>query len=236
MLATFDSSLRIWPEREGDQVWVRFQNLTSGRAGREQGDLYTLMLLMNLVRRIAGPAWTPSEIHLQMRGNRELADMAALSAVRLRFEQPACGIALPGALLSRPFPAPANGHAAPHASARDGLEASAPALDLSGSLGQLLRVQIREGRTGIQRIAEAAGIHEHTLKRRLKEQGLQYSRLLEKTRFALAIELLEDPGLKVIDIAHELGYGNSANFTRAFQRWTGVAPREFRRRPYAGKP
>jgi hypothetical protein len=89
MMATFDSSIRVWRERQGDQVWVRFQNLTSGRSGREQGDLYTLMLLMNLVRRVAGPAWTPSEIHLQMRGNRELADMAALSATRLRFEQPA---------------------------------------------------------------------------------------------------------------------------------------------------
>jgi hypothetical protein len=41
--------------------------------------------------------------------------------------------------------------------------------------------------------------------------------------------LLADRTLRVIDVSTELGYGDSANFTRAFRRWTGVSPQVFRR-------
>jgi AraC-like DNA-binding protein len=41
--------------------------------------------------------------------------------------------------------------------------------------------------------------------------------------------MLADPRVKVIDVSNELGYSDSANFTRAFRRWSGVAPQLFRR-------
>lgn len=235
-VAAFDASVRIWRERRGDRVWVRLEIMAPASAGLDQALLYGLRLLVNLVQRAAGPAWTPDGVHLPMRDNRELAELEGLFGAPLRFGRPACAVVLPAALLSRPLPALANARAGSDSGAREALQATAPALDLAGSLEQLLRLQILEGRPDIQCVAEAAGLQVRTLQRRLKARGLQYSRLLEKTRFALAIELLEDPGFKVIDIAHELGYGNPANFTRAFQRWTGVAPREFRQRHCTENP
>jgi AraC-like DNA-binding protein len=40
---------------------------------------------------------------------------------------------------------------------------------------------------------------------------------------------LEDPDIQLNDLAFELGYTKPANFTRAFKRWVGVSPSEFRR-------
>jgi AraC-like DNA-binding protein len=77
--------------------------------------------------------------------------------------------------------------------------------------------------------AEVAGTSERSFQRRLAEVGLGFGRLVEEARFEAARRMLRDPGVKIIQISTQLGYHDSANFTRAFRRWTGVAPQVFRR-------
>ncbi|WP_416361024.1 MULTISPECIES: helix-turn-helix domain-containing protein [unclassified Microcystis] len=43
----------------------------------------------------------------------------------------------------------------------------------------------------------------------------------------------QEPLIKLIDIARELGYSDPAHFTRAFKCWTGLSPRDFRRQKLA---
>ena len=47
-------------------------------------------------------------------------------------------------------------------------------------------------------------------------------------RFELALVLMRDPAIPLTEVALELGYSDSANFTRAFRRWTGLPPRRYR--------
>jgi len=68
-----------------------------------------------------------------------------------------------------------------------------------------------------------------TFQRRLEQEGLTYQRLVDQVRFQAAAELLGNRSVKMIEIALELGYSDAAHFTRAFRRWTGVEPSEFRR-------
>jgi AraC-like DNA-binding protein len=68
-----------------------------------------------------------------------------------------------------------------------------------------------------------------TLQRRLAKEGLTYSQLITRIRYNRAVQLLQDSSLKIIEISEELGYEDHAHFTRAFKRWTGLSPREFRR-------
>jgi AraC-like DNA-binding protein len=42
--------------------------------------------------------------------------------------------------------------------------------------------------------------------------------------------MLADPDLEIRRIGEALGYGDPANFTRAFKTWTGLSPREWRKR------
>lgn len=78
-------------------------------------------------------------------------------------------------------------------------------------------------------VARAAGLSERTLKRRLAECGASYSALLEEARRERATRLLASDALSVEEVADRLGYSDAANFTRAFRRWTGAAPRAWRR-------
>ncbi len=86
----------------------------------------------------------------------------------------------------------------------------------------------------IEETASRIAVSPRTLRRRLDEQGTSYRALLEGVRRKQAEELLSATRLSVEQIADSLGYAETASFTHAFKRWTGRAPREFRRRsPHA---
>jgi AraC-like DNA-binding protein len=82
----------------------------------------------------------------------------------------------------------------------------------------------------LEAVAERLHMTSRTLKRRLRAQGVQFRQLLDEARRRDGIRLLEDPTLNLEKIAHRLGYGASANFSRAFRRWTGATPGRFRER------
>jgi AraC-like DNA-binding protein len=67
-----------------------------------------------------------------------------------------------------------------------------------------------------------------SLQRLLAEQGLRYSQLLAKARQRLAVAWLEETGKTVGEIAFDLGYTDSSNFSRAFRLQVGMTPKAFR--------
>ena len=79
-------------------------------------------------------------------------------------------------------------------------------------------------------IARRVSMSPRTLKRRLAEQGTTFSELIDDARRQKALALLEDRRLTIDAIAGQLGYSDTANFTRAFRRWTGKSPGEARGR------
>jgi len=80
----------------------------------------------------------------------------------------------------------------------------------------------------IAEIAEMAGISIRSLQRKLSSAGVTYSDLLDGVRFENAAKLLRDTNAKIIDVAFSSGYTDPAHFTRAFRRFSGITPREFR--------
>jgi AraC-like DNA-binding protein len=67
-----------------------------------------------------------------------------------------------------------------------------------------------------------------TLRRRLDDEGQSYRSIMDELRRDLAISLLSDTQLSISDIAAELGFAESSAFHRAFKKWTGTRPGEYR--------
>lgn len=86
------------------------------------------------------------------------------------------------------------------------------------------------GHPTIEHAAHRLGIPVRTLQRRLQEGGQSYGELVDAMRYRRACRLLDKPGTRVADVARALGYADPSSFSRAFRRWTGMAPRDFRRR------
>lgn len=86
------------------------------------------------------------------------------------------------------------------------------------------------GYRSVEEVAEALHVSARTLKRQLAAEDTTYSEVLDGVRRARALVLLQDQALSVDEIAAALGYSDTANFTRAFRRWTGSTPAAVRRR------
>lgn len=68
-----------------------------------------------------------------------------------------------------------------------------------------------------------------TMRRRLYEEGESYQSIKDQLRRDLAISYLSHSSRSVMDIALELGFSERSAFHRAFRKWTGASPGEFRR-------
>lgn len=90
-----------------------------------------------------------------------------------------------------------------------------------------LRRNLTAGRPELRSIARELAISERSLQRRLGEEGHSFQSLLSETRHLLACEYLAQP-LDIAEIAYLLGYDDQGSFFRAFQKWEGKTPSEWR--------
>jgi AraC-like DNA-binding protein len=91
--------------------------------------------------------------------------------------------------------------------------------------------KLPDGPPNQQQIADALHVSNRTLQRKLKEEGTSFMGLLQDTRLQLARKYLRQPSRSVVETSYLLGFSEPSTFSRAFKRWTGVAPAEFRDTP-----
>lgn len=99
---------------------------------------------------------------------------------------------------------------------------------LSGRVRRLLMEQLGGAAVTPASIARALAISRRTLSRRLADEGTSFRDILNDVRREFGCALLQDRSLSVGDIAFFLQYSEPTAFHRAFRRWTGQTPRDFR--------
>lgn len=92
----------------------------------------------------------------------------------------------------------------------------------------LLRYDMDFAQAGAQEIAKRLGISRRALQRRLHDHGARLSDLVDEARRDSACAALADPGLTIKEIAERLGFSEASAFHRAFKRWTGLTPQQYR--------
>jgi len=107
--------------------------------------------------------------------------------------------------------------------------------DRRGDISQLrTRVEnaissvLPHGKVRVEDVARSLGMSKRTLARRLSDEGLNFTEILQQLRRDLAVRYLDDRRLHVSKIAWLLGFHEVSAFTHAFKRWTGKTPREIR--------
>lgn len=100
------------------------------------------------------------------------------------------------------------------------------------SIGIRTRARITEllpsGSVSEEKIASLLNLSVRSMQRKLKEEGVSFKELLNQTRQELAEQYIENSRLSINEITYLLEFSDPANFSRAFKRWHGVSPSQYR--------
>ncbi len=228
-----DTALAMTLQQEADDIRV-----ICNMVGLEHhpfvciGEWPTLQAIISIVRSVAGPLWCPSEICFVASSRPAEAVLAAFPNTRILVGQPRTSVVVGRADLARLTFDPAALTPDPSAALALDVEQDFPSdsWEFVGLMRMLIQPYVSDGRVDVALAAELAGHSTRTLQRRLKLCGSSYSQILQEARFQLACMRLREPGLKVIDIAMMTGYQTPQHFARAFRRFMGVTPSEYRHR------
>ena len=100
--------------------------------------------------------------------------------------------------------------------------------DFPAQVRSLLRPALMAGRHKAEDVAALLGMHSRTLNRRLNAFGVGFQQLLDEARFEAARQMLQYSANEVGEISEALGYAAPGVFTRAFRRWSGTTPAQWR--------
>ena len=100
----------------------------------------------------------------------------------------------------------------------------------SDKVRELVATQLSQGDVGMQSVARKLAMSVATLRRRLEEEGGSFSEIVDGVRAELARRYLGERERAISEVAFLLGFAETPSFYKAFKRWTGVTPAEYRAR------
>jgi len=93
---------------------------------------------------------------------------------------------------------------------------------------KLIKDALPSGIPSVAHISEMLGMSNRTLTRRLSENGVTFRDLIRKKQEEVSKYLLKKPHVNLVEIAFETGFSEQSAFNRAFKRWTGKTPVDYR--------
>jgi AraC-like DNA-binding protein len=172
-------------------------------------------------------------LHVDYRGSPppNVTETARVFQARLRYGQPHFGLSFDARWLQLPI-------VQNKQTLREFLQ-QAPAnllvkyrdkTSITERIRRLLRSHLRGEMPSLDEVSRVLGMTPQTLRRRMQEEGQGFQSLKDHLRRDAAIEYLARPDMTLLDIADQLGFSEASTFHRAFKKWTGVAPGEYRQR------
>jgi len=196
-----------------------------------QYDEFSMALLLIRSREACGAAWSPERMTFQHERVHDDRELARVFGCPLVFGAAEGEMRIPSSVLPLPHVRGDSTVLAVLSRYAESLIASLPA---QGSL--LARVSsaiARRMATELPTLGTTASdvrIPERTLQRRLADEGVSHSSLVDEVRRNLALKYIGDAHVSITEIGYLLHFADPSVFSRAFKRWTGESPVAYRKR------
>lgn len=182
----------------------------------------------NLLRGLCGEEWVPSEVRLARRVPADTRPYRAHFRAPVVFDAHENLLLFPARWLERPVPG-ADPQLLKFLQQRVAELENEDRRTLAQRLRPMIRGALSYRDCSAERIAAMMSMHRRTLNRRLQDDGTSFRAIVESVRHEVACQLLANTRLPLNEIATALDYADPSVFTRAFRRWSGQSPSEWRK-------
>lgn len=190
---------------------------------------FTLATLASLGRKLATRPFGPRSAALPYPRDQHSGALEALLGCPVRYDAPALTFSVGRDDLATPLQSsnPALRQLLTRR-ADELLAALPPSASFEERLRETIDARLCRGEIAVAEVARALGTSPRSLQRRLQEGGSSFREQVDRCRRAEALRLLGRPELTLTEIAFLLGFSEASAFHRAFRRWYGAPPGEFR--------
>ena len=196
---------------------------------KRQDSEFAIAAILRQLNLITASTIRPTRVDFAHSKPADISAHKLLFQCPIHFNQPANRICLPIETLQLPV---AHGNERLYKALEPYLEKERQVRTVTDELlPQITRIvaaEMSSGAPSIDEICDQLNLSRRTLQRRLKEHGIEFSTLIEDVRRELALSYMKESNYSMTEISLLVGYSESASFTRAFRRWTGQSPQQYR--------
>jgi AraC-like DNA-binding protein len=212
----------------GDRASIRFAALHGDSSAVRLTAEFATAAMLRTLRQFVGDDAQPAHVSFAYPAPAYAAAYRRCFGDVVRFDRPFTEIEFPSAWLDKRqlFQSPELYSALKSQAERtlDRLERDAA---VSARVEQVLAERSPQ-HVSMDDAARALGVSARSLRRQLAAEGVSYSELVERARVAAAKRMLRDPRTSIQEAAYAMGFAAPAAFHRAFKRWTGMTPKQYR--------
>jgi AraC-like DNA-binding protein len=212
--------------------WAYARHLLSNLAteAARQHNEYSLAVGLSMIRLMVGSQWAPVEVQFAHEAPRETSEHVRVFGAPVSFGYAANALVVEREFVERQVPAADERLYPVLRRYLDRVLKEMPREDaLLASVRRVVGESLRDGDPKLRQVAGKLAVSPRTLQRQLKEYGVDFKALVDDTRRRFSLNYLRDRKNTLTETAYLLGYSEVSAFNRAFKRWTGSTPSDFRR-------
>jgi len=215
---------------QGTQAMLEYQVLEAMEDGRHDTEL-SLGMFLNVLREALGPDWSPTQVWFSHERPKACwGEHQYAFGADVRFGQTCNALIFHARELETPMPFKDALLAGvmKQSLQQAGANGMHNTLSIGDRASQEVRMLLRNGYPSLEEVAQRLRLPSWTLQRRLSDEKLSFKEVVETVRIEQSLMHLSQPQLPISEVAHLLGYTDVSSFSRAFGRWHGMSPRQWR--------
>ncbi|WP_083201831.1 AraC family transcriptional regulator [Aliivibrio sp. 1S128] len=216
------SHSQLYTQYAGEKWWLVREKEGINEEWFEYAEIFSVIFMYELLTLLTNGKWSPSEIGIQSKNAEKFIFIPGLENAIFFTERPVTAFYIPDDIINMPMSLTKN--------LTPPLVSTSPQAshDFLDSFKLAITPYLSTGKLPIKIASDILGMNVRTLQRRLKNEGVIYSEVIEEIILEKTIYLLKSPHLSIMQIASMMGYSDSAHFTRAFKRTMNITPSKFR--------